>query len=44
MATQHIKYDKKCKKFFSQIIGGGGGMVPFGQVVVTPMRIVANLS
>ena len=36
MATQNIKYAKKCKKiFFSQIIGGA--MAPFGQGVATPM-------
>ena len=36
MATQCIKYAKKCgKKFFSQIIGGA--MAPFGQGVATPM-------
>ena len=36
MATQDIKYAKKCKKnFFSQIIGGA--MAPFGQGVATPM-------
>ena len=38
MATQYIKYAKKCRKiFFSKIIGGGGGMAPFGQGVATPM-------
>ena len=37
MATQYIKYAKKClKNFFSQIIGGGG-MAFFGQGVATPM-------
>ena len=36
MATQNIKYAKKCKKiFFSQIIGGA--MASFGQGVATPM-------
>ena len=36
MATQYIKYAKKClKKFFSQIIGKA--MAPFGQGVATPM-------
>ena len=29
MATQYIKYAKKCeKKFFFQIIGGGGMATP----------------
>ena len=37
MATQYIKYAKKCLKFFSQIIEGV--MAPFGQGVATPMRI-----
>ena len=38
MATQNIKYVKKCKKiFFSQIIGGA--MAPFGQGVATPMYV-----
>ena len=37
MATQYIKYAKKCeKKFFSQIIGG---MASFGQGVATPMNV-----
>ena len=37
MATQYIKYAKKCKKnFFFQILGGGG-MAFFGQGVATPM-------
>ena len=36
MATQNIKYAKKCKKiFFSQIIGGA--MASFGQGVATPI-------
>ena len=36
MATQYIKFAKKClKNFFSQIIGGA--MAPFGQGVATPM-------
>ena len=36
MATQYIKYAKKClKKIFSQIIGKA--MAPFGQGVATPM-------
>ena len=36
MATQYIKYAKKCRKnFFSKIIGGA--MAPFGQGVATPM-------
>ena len=36
MATQYIKYAKKCEKnFFSQIMGRG--MAPFGQGVATPM-------
>ena len=35
MATQCIKYAKKCgKKFFFQIMGG---IAPFGQWMVTPM-------
>ena len=37
MATQYIKYAKKCRKnFFSKIIGGA--MAPFGQGVATPMK------
>ena len=36
MATQYIKYAKKCeKKFFFQIMGGG--MAFFGYGVATPM-------
>ena len=35
MAIQYIKYAKKCKKNFSQIMGGD--MDPFGQGVATPM-------
>ena len=35
MATQYIKYAKKCEKmFFFQITNGHG---PFGQGVATPM-------
>ena len=42
MATQYIKYAKKCeKKFFFQIIGGA--MAPFGQGVATPMRKLVAL-
>ena len=39
MATQYIKYAKKCeKKFvFSNYGGGGEGMVFFGLGVATPM-------
>ena len=37
MATQYIKFTKKCKNFFSKIIGGA--MAPFGQGVATPMCI-----
>ena len=36
MATQYIKYAKKCEKsFFFKIIRGA--MAPFGQGVATPM-------
>ena len=36
MATQYIKYAKKCEKSFFPIVGEGG-MVPFGQGVATLM-------
>ena len=37
MATQYIKYAKKClKQIFSQIIGGA--MVPFGKGMATPIN------
>ena len=43
MATQYIKYAKKCRKnFFSKIIGGA--MAPFGQGVATPMERVSKVS
>ena len=37
MATQYIKYAKKCEKFFFPNDMGGGGLTPFGQGVATTM-------
>ena len=38
MATQNIKYAKKCKKFFPPNYRGGG-LAPFSQGVATPMGL-----